>query len=500
VPGNDLIGYHRRTKHSIESVRRAGHVLDWANEPSRFKEYVGIEPIPLPRPERSDVPCHRAVRSSWRCDGRNDVDRGGLSHLLFHAAGVVREVPGPGGSLHFRTYAAAGALYPVEVYVVAGAVTGVEAGVYHYGPREHGIRALRTGDFRGSLGLAGEQPGQATLVFTGVPWRTSWKYEARGLRHLYWDAGMMLANLLASAAALRVRAKVILGFVDRAVDGVVGIDGRSEFALAMVVLGSDEAPPEVEVLPLELQVARMSMRPRNDPIIERAREDIALGSEDEVAGFREAEASGQLEEGAGQRFEVPVNEAGLSVDSLEEVVLRRGSSRRLARQSFPAGEYALLLDQALGGLPRDWLTSPIEARLTANALDGLERGAYAYSGSGRFDRVRAGDLRKQAAFLCLEQRLGADAAATTFLMADVEEAVRRLGGRGYAAAQLEAAVAAGRLYLGAYAQCLGASGITFYDDEVRRFLDTSWEPMLAVVMGPEGRRASIRRCREERIP
>ena len=500
MPGNDLIGYHRRTKHSIESVRRGGHVLDWANEPSRFKEYVGLEPVPRPRPERSGVPCHRAIRSSWRCEGRNDVDRGALSHLLFHAAGVVREVRGPGGSFHFRTYAAAGALYPVEVYVVAGAVTGVEAGVYHYGPREHGIRPLRTGDFRGSLGLAGEQPGQATVVLTGVPWRTSWKYEARGFRHLYWDAGMMLANLLASAAALRVRAKVILGFVDGAVDGIVGIDGRSEFALAMVALGSGEAPPAADVSSLDLQVAPMSVRPQSDPIIERARAAVALGSEEGVAGFRDTKASGRLEERTARPVEVPVDEAGLSDDSLEEVVGRRGSSRRLARQPFPAGEYAFLLDQALGGLPRDWLPSRIEARLTANALDGLEPGAYRYAGNGRFDRVRAGDLRRQAGFLCLEQRLGADAAATTFLMADVEEAVRRLGGRGYAVAQLEAAVAAGRLYLGAYAQCLGASGITFYDDEVRRSLDTSWEPMLAVVMGPEGRRASIRRCREERYP
>jgi hypothetical protein len=348
--------------------------------------------------------------------------------------------------------------------------------------------------------LAGQQPGQATLVLTGVPWRTSWKYGARGFRHLYWDAGMMLANLLASAAALRVGAKVILGFVDGAADEVVGVDGRSEFALAMVVLGSDDAPPAVEVSPLDLQVAPMSMRPQSDPVIERARADVALGSEDDVVGFREAKASGQLEERTGRPIEVPVDEAIPSDDSLEEVVRRRGSSRRLARQSLPAGEYGLLLNQALGGLPRDWSPSRIEARLAANALDGLEPGAYAYAGSGRFDRIRAGDFRRQAGFLCLEQSLGADAAATTFLMADVEEAVRRLGGRGYAAAQLEAAVTAGRLYLGAYAQCLGASGITFYDDEVRRFLDTSWEPMLAVVMGPEGRRASIRRCRQERSP
>jgi SagB-type dehydrogenase family enzyme len=413
---------------------------------------------------------------------------------------VVREVSGPHGSFFFRTYAAAGALYPVEVYVVAGALTGLEGGVYHYGPREHALTLLRTGDFRGGLGLAGKQPGAAALVLTGVPWRTSWKYEARGFRHLYWDAGMMLANLLASAAALQVRAQVALGFVDRAVEEVVSIDGRSELALAIVALGSDEAPGPPEVPRLDLQVAPISPRPQSDPLIERAHGAVALRSEDEVAAFRDAEDSTQQEEGSGPRVEVPVGEALLVEDSLEEVVRRRGSSRRLARETFPAAEYAVLVDQAVGGVPQDWSPLRIEARFVANALDGLEPGAYRYAGEGVFERIRAGNLRREAGYLCLEQRLGSDAAATSFLMVDIEDAVRKMGGRGYAAAQLGAAIAAGRLYLGAYAQCLGASGITFYDDEVRGFLATSWEPMLAVVMGPEGRRASIRRCREERGP
>ena len=428
------------------------------------------------------------------------MDAAALSHLLFHGAGVVREVSGPGGSFHFRTYAAAGALYPIEVYVVAGATAGLGAGVYHYGPREHALMPLRTGDFRGGLGLAGEQPGAAALVLTGVPWRTSWKYEARGFRHLYWDAGMMLANLLASAAALQVQARVALGFVDRAVEEVISIDGRSEFALAVVALGSDETPQSPEAPRLDIRVAPVSPRPQSDPFIVRARDAIALRSEDEVAAFRDADVSDQPEERNGSRVAVPADEALLVEDSLEEVVRRRGSSRRLAREAFPAAEYGVLLDQALGGLPQDWPPLRIEAWFVANALDGLEPGSYRYAGEGLFDRIRAGDLRRGAGYLCLEQRLGADAAATLFLMADVEDAVRKMGGRGYAAAQLGAAVAAGRLYLGAYAQCLGASGITFYDDEVRGFLDTSWEPMLAVVMGPEGRRASIRRCREERYP
>jgi hypothetical protein len=109
-------------------------------------------------------------------------------------------------------------------------------------------------------------------------------------------------------------------------------------------------------------------------------------------------------------------------------------------------------------------------------------------------------FRAEAGYLCLEQRLGADAAAVTFLLADLDQLLGALGGRGYPAAQLEAAIVAGRIYLGAYSQCLGTTGITFYDDDIRLFLETDLEPMLVMVSGPEGRRAAIQRCRQTRRP
>jgi hypothetical protein len=68
-------------------------------------------------------------------------------------------------------------------------------------------------------------------------------------------------------------------------------------------------------------------------------------------------------------------------------------------------------------------------------------------------------------------------------MADLEAALRVLGPRAYRAAELEAGIVGGRLYVGAYAHRLGASGLTFYDDEVRRFFGTRGEPMLAITIG-----------------
>ena len=121
-----------------------------------------------------------------------------------------------------------------------------------------------------------------------------------------------------------------------------------------------------------------------------------------------------------------------------------------------------------------------------NAVQNLSQGAYRAE-EERFELVAEGDFRDAAYFLCLEQSLGGDAAATVFLLSDLVDATEILGPRGYRAAQLEAGIRAGRLYLGAYACGFGATGLTFYDDEVKKLFQTTMEPMLVVALGHPSR-------------
>jgi SagB-type dehydrogenase family enzyme len=489
MPGAEALrAYHDSTKHTVESVYAGGPVLDWANEPERFKVYLDIRPRSLPPFGATGTAWHRALRASAGDGGSRRVDPVALSHLLFHAGGISRELRGPGGSFQFRTHASAGALYPIEMYVVTDELEGLEAGVYHYAPRHHGLHQLRTGDHRGDLGLAGASPGETAVVLTGIPWRTAWKYGSRGFRHLYWDAGMVMANLLGAAGALGIRARVRLGFIDGSVDAVLGLDGLSEFGLAVVALGEGDAAATEDLSPMELRVAPTSPHPVRDPRIEEARAGVALRSAREVEAFRASQSRDREDPGPPATTLSPLPDQELSADPFEVVVRRRGSSRKLARAPFPAAEYGALLDVALAGVSGDVPDGRPEAYVVASALEGLPPGAYLYEPGGRFVLIRRGSLRSLAGHLCLDQRLGADAAATTFLSADLESALEDMGGRGYAVAQLGAAVAAGRMYLGGYGQRLGVTGLTFFDDEVRQLFTTRAEPMLAVAMGPEGRR------------
>jgi SagB-type dehydrogenase family enzyme len=108
--------------------------------------------------------------------------------------------------------------------------------------------------------------------------------------------------------------------------------------------------------------------------------------------------------------------------------------------------------------------------LVANRVEGVESGAYLYDKEAHaLEMLKAGEFSEKAAYLSLEQELGGDASVTLFFIADLDRVLRAMGNRGYRAVQMEAAIIGGRVYLAAYALKRGATGLTFYDDEVTDF-------------------------------
>jgi Nitroreductase family len=168
----------------------------------------------------------------------------------------------------------------------------------------------------------------------------------------------------------------------------------------------------------------------------------------------------------------------------DEVFRRRGSIRDFAHEPIAGEDLAAILGGAMSPIPLD-VPPACEFRLVANAVDGLPPGAYRFDPPDGFELLRAGEFRRQAGYLVLEQLLGALAAATMFAMADLDAVLERHGNRGYRAAQLEAGIRVGRIYLGAFARGLGATASTFYDDDVTAFLapEAGLSPMLCAAVG-----------------
>ena len=277
--------YHKRTKHSPASVRASAHGLDWDNQPIPFKVYPDLDPIALP----TDLPGsqHLALEAIAGITALPPctLDVGRLAHVLYFSAGVLRRRPYPGGEVFYRAAACTGALYHVDAYVVCGDLDGLAAGVHHFGPHDFALRTLRTGDHRAPLVAAtGDEPHAAgapvLLVLTSTFWRNTWKYRTRTYRHCFWDAGTLLANLLAVTTALGVPAHVVTGFVDDDVARLLDIDQTREAPLAVLALGTGGPPaPPASALPcLGLATLPLSREEIDYPLIREAHAASALAT------------------------------------------------------------------------------------------------------------------------------------------------------------------------------------------------------------------------------
>jgi SagB-type dehydrogenase family enzyme len=477
-PGAALRDYHERTKHSVASVRGDPHFLEFDNQPRPFKVYTALEPIPLP----AELPGSQML--ALDAIGATVVERAvpvrldlsAVARLLYFAAGVLRRKVYPGGEVYFRAAACTGALYHIDAYVVCADLAGLAAGVYHFGPHDFALRRLRDGDHRAAVVAASAgEPAVANapvvLVLTSTFWRNAWKYRGRTYRHCFWDGGTLLANLLATAAAGGLPARVVLGFVDAAVARLVDVDPAHEAVLALVPLGSGApAPPAVPALAaLGFETLPLSRHEIDYPLVREAHAASSLGSPGEVSAWRAAGAIDAPPAPEGTRVPLEPIPAAAVPEPVEAVILRRGSTRRFPRAAIPREALASVVACASRMVPLDVDVRP-DLYLIVHAVEGLAPGTYVATPDGHaLSPLRGGDFRRAAGHLDLGQELAADAAVNLYWLVDLDDTFRRLGNRGYRAAQVAAAVQGGRAYLAAYALGLGATGLTFFDDDVTAF-------------------------------
>jgi SagB-type dehydrogenase family enzyme len=489
--------YHEATKHSYTSIRTNTHFMDWSNQPLPFKIYPTLEPLRLPGEVRqTGVAALSAIAESVPAQTNAVPDLEAVAQLLYLSAGITRKRSYSGGEIYFRAAACTGALYEVELYLVCGDLTNLLAGVYHFAPAEFGLRQLRAGDYRRVLLEAtGGEPTIAhaplTIICTCTYWRNAWKYQARTYRHFGWDNGTLLANLLAVATALGLPARVVCGFVDANVNRLLDVDPQREVAFSLVALGHVAAlppPSPAEISPLRLETVPLSQREVDYPLMREMHAASSLDSPAEVEAWRGPASMSDFPSPAGPIVQLaPLSDAEMPRDPIEQVIQRRGSTRKFARSPITLPQLSTMLDRATRGVPADFL-DPLGAQLNdlyliVHAVEGLPSGAYVFHRSrGALECLKQGNFRADAGYLGLEQELPADAAVDIFFLADLRPILQRFGNRGYRVVQLEAGILGGKLYLAAYAQRLGATGLTFFDDDVTRFFSPHAEGKSAIFL------------------
>jgi SagB-type dehydrogenase family enzyme len=232
--------YHQGTRYQRDKMVGGG--LDWANQPPPYKEF----PAPLKRISISSLSQQGgnllwetiAKRRSVRDFSHQPITFEELSRLIWAIQGITARAR----EFEFRTVPSAGALYPIETYVVVNGVAGISAGIYHYSVKESQLLLISEGSFGRELSQAAlgqEMLGEAacTFVWTAVVERSKWKYRERAYRYIYMDVGHIGENLYLAATGLNLGCCTVGAFFDDEIDRLIGIDGEKEISVYLGAVG-----------------------------------------------------------------------------------------------------------------------------------------------------------------------------------------------------------------------------------------------------------------------
>jgi SagB-type dehydrogenase family enzyme len=463
--------YHEATKHSVESLRRAPHVLDWANMPDPFRHYEGVPVLDLPADP--PVPETPAVAVLHGVSGSTPAGDGStfLSQLLLYSAAISasKRVPSTGDRYALRVNPSSGNLHPTEFHFRTRGLKEWPDGLYHYRPSAHMAEQRALGDFEmkwtGSF---------APVVFalTSIGWREAWKYRDRAYRYCLHDIGHAWQALALAARAIGCDSFAVGHFPD------------DELAL-ICRLHEDEWP-----------MLLVELRGRSIPVREPdARQTVWYGghanqlSRERIAypridGIHDAtKLYNRAWRGISSTEPPPTGSGEVKLPSPASSARSYGEVARMRRSAldFVGGTRSMSLAQLsaiLAVTPRPFLADFAGGRfirlyLYVHRVDGLHPGVYRFWPEGaELEQIRSGDQRVAAAGLSLAQDLAGNACVAFSMIGDLERAARAHGDRGYRYVHFEAGAIGHRLYLAAEALGLGATGIgAFYDDEVHRYLN-----------------------------
>lgn len=206
--------------------------------PTTFLEEETVIELPGPRYD-SDISIEQTLlqRRSIRSYTGEPLTLQEISQLLWAAQGVTS----PGG---FRTAPSAGALYPLQVYLLAGDVQDLTTGLYQYRPDKHQLVKVIDDDMRTELCDAAlmqscVKDGAVVLVFTGVYERTINKYGDRGIRYVHIEVGHAAENLYLQATAMGLGAVTVGAFHDEQVAKLLNLP-PDEHPLYIIPVGRKE--------------------------------------------------------------------------------------------------------------------------------------------------------------------------------------------------------------------------------------------------------------------
>lgn len=236
-PVDRVIRYHVRTKHHFNRYARSLGFLDWANQPDPFRRYEGAPLIPLPLLPPKDEPRSPSYDAMYRpgAVSSQPVTVATLSRFLEFALALSAWKRAGDTQWALRSNPSSGNLHPTEGYVILPSLDhlDIQAGLYHYAPREHGLE--RRADFpldQVARLLRPFPPSSFLIGLSSVHWREAWKYGERAFRYCNHDVGHAIGSARIAAASLGWNMVLLDGTDQSTVASLLGTDRRQDYANA----------------------------------------------------------------------------------------------------------------------------------------------------------------------------------------------------------------------------------------------------------------------------
>jgi SagB-type dehydrogenase family enzyme len=495
-----LFAYHQATKHSYDSVRTNAHFLDWRNQPDPFRSYEGAPLVTLLAepgfPKAGTFATMAALvegprtaqGSKYRYHQEVELDVAWLSRLLWHSMGISawKKVPVTSYRYSLRVNPSSGNLHPTETHLALVGFTGVDDGLYHYRADRHALELRSRGNWTERLARALVLPwaAESPLIvgLTSIFWREAWKYGDRAYRYCCHDLGHAMMSLLLAARALGLPGGVVTHFSDLRLTHALGLAESDEAPMAFLVFPPQNpsgrlpapSPQEFAGIPNQLSTEEVPYH----LLLGMHRSTILpdpLGPLPRISSTNASTAS------------EPSRPNSPSDASLGPTVRRRRSALDFDARTPPMERADLeqLLDFATWDWSADWRgnlggdTTPgqrganfVTLYLYLHRVRDCDPGVYRWDKSSRrLEQLHSGNVERVAAYLSLEQPLAGNACFAVSMIADLDEAARVFGNRGYRYVHFEAGAIGQRFYVGAEALGWNATGIgAFYDDDVHRYL------------------------------